>query len=272
MFFKKNNLETKEDKTGEIRLKDFNDIWTKFCFLDESGSLDPNSAPFFTLGLIKCSQPYYLYSKIMYERSKRNFYDEMKFNKLSKSNIDFAKFVVESFFDTQSCWFYSYTLDKQGNYFKRQFCGDPWIAYEDISVRLSESALSPNEILILLADHVTTPKNVRYEVTVKNKINTNAKRLAMAGVCRFDSKGNDLLQVVDLFIGAINYDLKFSTGVVKGDKNKIELVNFIKSNLGVSDFSNGFRNRKFNIFVDKDFRERFNKAVDSSQNEKKPSS
>jgi len=94
----------------------------------------------------------------------------------------------------------------------------------------------------------------------------------MAGVCRFDSKGNDLLQVVDLFIGAINYDLKFSTGVVKGDKNKIELVNFIKSNLGVSDFSNGFRNRKFNIFVDKDFRERFNKAVDSSQNEKKPSS
>jgi hypothetical protein len=259
MFFKGNNLEIKEDKTGEIKLKDFDNIWIKFCFLDESGSLDYSSAPFFTLGLVKCSQPYYLYSKIMYERNKRSFYDEMKFNKLSELNIDFAKFAVKSFLDIKSCWFYSYTLDKCGNYFQREFCGNPWIAYEDISVRLSESALSSNEILILLADHVTTPKNVRYEVNVKNKINSNAGRLAMAGVCRFDSKGNDLLQLVDLFIGAINYDLKLSVGFVKGDKNKIELVNFIKNNLGVSSFSNGFRNRKFNIFVDKDFKERFYK-------------
>jgi hypothetical protein len=262
MFFKKNNLEKKqEDNTGNIKLKDFDNIWTKFCFLDESGSLDPNSAPFFTLGLIKCSQPYYLYSKIMYERSRKKFYDEMKFNKLSKLNIDFAKFAIESFFDIKSCWFYSYTLDKHGGYFQREFCGDPWVAYEDISIRLSESALSSSEILVLLADHVTTPKNVRYELNVKNKININAKRLAMAGVCRFDSKGNDLLQVVDLFIGAINYDLKLLTGVVKGNKYKIELVNFIKNNLGVLDFSNGFRNRKFNIFVDKDFKERFNETT-----------
>lgn len=256
MFFKKNSLNQKTDNTGEIRLKDFNNIWSKFCFLDGSGSLDPKSAPFFTLGLIKCSQPYYLYSKITYERNKRGFYDEMKFNKLSKHNIDFAKFAIESFFDIQSFWFYSYTVDKNGDYFQREFCGNPWVAYEDISVRLSESALSPKEILILLADHVTTPKNVQYEVSVKDKINKNSKRLAMAGVCRFDSRGNDLLQVVDLFIGAINYDLKISAGGVSGDRYKKELLEFIKVNLGIADFSNGFRNKKFNIFVDKDFKKR----------------
>lgn len=257
MFFKKNNKNQTEDKTSELRLKDYDKIWTKFCFLDESGSLDPKTAPFFTVGLIKCSQPYYLYSKLLYERNKKNFHDEMKFNKLSRLNIDFAKFAIDSFLDTRSIWFYSYTLDKHGQYFQREFNGDPWSAYGQISVRLAESAISPNEILILLADHVTTPKNVQYEIYVKDRINKNAGRLAMAGVCRFDSKGNDLLQVADLFIGAINYDLKIATGIVgKGDKYKKELVEFIKTNIGVKDFTDGFRNKKFNIFVDQDLKQR----------------
>jgi len=257
MFFRNNNKNNKQDRTSDLRLKDHDKIWTKFCFLDESGSLSPKTAPYFTVGLIKCSQPHYLYSKLLYERDKRNFHDEMKFNKLSRLNIGFAKFAIESFLDTKSVWFYSYTLDKHGNYFQRESHSNPWIAYEDISIRLSESALSAGEILILLADHVTTPKDIHYEVSVKRKINERAGRLAMAGVCRFDSRGNDLLQVVDLFIGAINYDLKMATGIVeKGDKNKKELVRFIKENLGAKDFTDGFRNRKFNIFVDKDLKQR----------------
>lgn len=99
----------------------------------------------------------------------------------------------------------------------------------------------------------TVPKDIRYEVNVKRRINQKAERLAIAGVCRFNSKSNDLLQIADLFIGAINYDLKISTGIVgKGDKYKKEFVKFIKDNLGVKEFNKGFRSRVFNIFVDKD--------------------
>ncbi len=257
MFFRKNNRGNNTDQTGEIKLKDYEKIWTKFCFLDESGDLNPKAAPFFTVGLIKCSQPYYLYSKLNYERNKRNFHDEMKFNKLSKNNIDFEKFAIDAFMATHSVWVYSYTIDKEGGYFQREFDGNPWNAYECISIRLAESALSANEILMLLADHITTPKDVCYEVNVKNKINKKANRLAMAGVCRFDSKGNDLIQVVDLFIGAINYDLKMATGIVaKGDKYKKEFVYYVKEKLGVVDFTNGFRDKKFNIFVDQDLKRR----------------
>ncbi|MBU3942386.1 DUF3800 domain-containing protein [Patescibacteria group bacterium] len=179
-----------EDNTGEIKLKDYKKIWSKFCFLDESGSLNPKTAPYFTIGLIKCSQPYY-----------------------------------------------SYTVYKDGEYFKKEFKSDTWNAYEQISIRLSNAALSQNEILILIADHINVPKRVRYEVNVKRKINQHANRLAMAGVCRFDSKGNDLIQIVDLFIGAINYDLKMSTGIVK-------------------EFIDGYKNRQFNIFVDKDIKQK----------------
>jgi hypothetical protein len=243
-------------KTTQLQLTDYRSIWSKFCFLDESGNLGASTRdPFFTIGLIKCSQPYYLCSSLRYERQKRQFYDELKFNKLSRLNIDFAKVVVDKFFDTRSIYFYSYTIDNAGSYFQKTFSHDPWCAYEEITHRVLEAALSPNEVLILIADHVDVPKHVRYEVDVKNKFNDKHSRLALAGVCRFDSKSNDLLQVVDLFIGAINYDLKMQAGIIgKGDHFKKELLEYIKSNLGVQTFCDGFRNRAFNIFVDKDMK------------------
>jgi hypothetical protein len=237
----------------DLKLSDYKNIWTKFCFLDESGSLGNPSEPFFTIGLIKCSQPYYLQSKILYERQKKNFYDELKFNKLSKNNIDFAKFVIDSFFSVPSLSFYSYSLDKHGNYFNREFSGNPWKAYEDISIRVIKQATSFNEILFVVADYITTPKNVKFEIKVKWRINEELNRLGIAGVCRFDSKCNDLLQVTDLLIGAINYDLKLSTNIIiKGDKYKRRFVEYLKTKIGTKEFISGFKDRMFNIFVDKD--------------------
>ena len=97
----------------------------------------------------------------------------------------------------------------------------------------------------------------------------------MAGVCRFDSKSNDLLQAVDLLIGIVTYDLKISAGMVSGDKYKKQLVKYFKENLGVKDFINGFKNRNFNIFIDKDFKKRLPKQFtgqSDDKNEKEPSS
>jgi len=248
--------------TNELRLKDFDRIWTKFCFLDETGSLSNIKDSYFTIGLLKMSQPYYLQSKILYERNIRNFHDEMKFNKLSKNNIEFMKFVINSVFDTRSVDFYSYTTKKGSKYFLDNFNGDTWKAYEAITLKLLEVALSEQEIIILIADHVTTPKEVRFEVNTKKKFNSCKRRLALAGVCRFDSKSNDLLQVADLLVGAITYDLKLSAGTVSGSKYKTELVNLLKHNLGVDTFQNGFRNKNFSIFVERG----------TGENEKRPSS
>lgn len=244
-------------KTRDIKLSDYHNIWTKFCFLDESGSLSNPKDPFFTIGFIKCSQPYYLQSKIIYERKKRNFHDEMKFNKLSKKNFEFARFALDSFFSTRSLSFYSYSLDKGGDYFQKEFGGDPWRAYENISIRVLEAAIPANELIIVIADYVPTPYYVRFEVNVKRRVNEKLARLAVAGVCRFDSRSNDLLQIADLIVGAINYDLKLSTKVIlSGDKYKRRLLEYFKANVGVSNFMHGFRSYLFNIFVDKDIRSR----------------
>jgi hypothetical protein len=193
----------------------------------------------------------------LYERNIKNFHDEMKFNKTSKNNIDFFKFVIGAFLDTAGTKLYTYSIYKKGEYFQKAFNENPWTAYEELTIRLLRDAvLAPNEILILIADHVTTPRDVKFEVTVKNKINNMENRLAIAGVSRFDSRAHDLLQVVDLLIGAISYDLKIQSGeVTKVSKYKKELLDFIKENLGVTtSFIDGFRNRDANIFVDQDLK------------------
>ncbi len=252
----------KEDETSLLSLADYKNIWTKFYFLDESGSLSNPKDPFFTVGFIKCSQPYYLQSRIGYERNKRNFHDEMKFNKLSKNNFGFAEFALDSLFSTRSVSFSSYSLDKQGDYFNREFSGNPWKAYEDISIRVLESNISKNEIIIVIADYITVPSNVRFEVDVKRKINEKFDRLAVTGVARFDSKSNDLLQLADLIVGAINYDLKLASDVIlSGDKYKRRFLERFKENIGMKgknllEVDGGFRNYMFNIFIDKDARQR----------------
>jgi len=226
--------------------------------------------------MIKCSQPSYLASRVAYERSAGRFYDELKFNKLSNLNINFAEKVIDVYLDTKSLNFSSYTLDKRGSYFSRQYGGDPWKAYEDISVRLIRSNLFSSEVLAVIADYVTTPREIKFEASVKKRINTDTQRFSIMGVVRIDSRSNDVLQIVDLMIGAINYDLKLTTGLTKsGDRHKRQFVDYLKSKLEVRDFlnyGNGFRNRGFNIFIDKSVMERTSLDYQDCGKEKRPSS
>ncbi|MEK7140607.1 MAG: DUF3800 domain-containing protein [Patescibacteria group bacterium] len=261
-FFKSN----KEIKTEDLKLSDYNQIWTKFCFLDETGTLSDRQDQFFTVGMLKMSQPYYLQSKLFFERSKIRFYDEVKFNKLSKNNIGFARTAIDALFETRSINFYSYSISTKSDYYLKNFDQNPWLAYEQITLKLLEAALSPQEIIILIADYVTTPKDIRFEVETKKKFNSRKQRLALAGVCRFDSKSNDLLQLVDLLIGAVTYDIKFTKKLVDGAKHKLEVVGYLNNKLGTDTFVRGFRNHNFNIFVDKT--DHINTPPNSNKNEK----
>ena len=247
MFFKSN----KEIKTKDLKLADFDKIWTKFCFLDETGTLSDQKDQYFTVGILKMSQPYYLQSKIFYERSKIRFYDEVKFNKLSKNNVSFAKTIIDTLFETRSISFCSYSISTKSDYYLKRFDKNPWLAYEQITLKLLDATLSEQEIIVLIADHVTTPKDILFEVEVKKKFNQYKGRLSLVGVCRFDSKSNDLLQLVDLLIGAVTYDIKFSKNLVDGSKYKLEVVDYLKRKLGADSFLKGFKNHNFNIFVDK---------------------
>lgn len=243
----------KKDKNHDLKLGDYKEIWTPFCFLDESGTLDVKTQPYFTVGMIKCSQPYFLQQKIRYIREKNQYWWEFKFNNLNKIKNKTAIEILDAFFQTRSIWFSSYTIDKRSEYFKKEFHSDPFIAYEQITKHLLEGNLRKNEVLIVLADNMITPKRNRFEVNIKNHTNNKFKRLAIAGVCRLDSCTNDLLQMTDLIIGSINYELLLKEKIIDlPSKYKGVFIETLKKNLGCSDLTKDFRNHNFNIHFHKD--------------------
>ncbi|TRZ78481.1 DUF3800 domain-containing protein [bacterium] len=242
-----------KEKNHGLTLGDYKDIWTPFCFLDESGTLDIKTHPHFTVGMVKCSQPYYLQQKIRYIREKNNFWWELKFNNLNKVKVKIAMEVLDAFFQTRSICFSSYTINKKSDYFKNEFHSDPFIAYEQITKHLLEGNLRKNEVLIVLADNVVTPKRNKFEVNIKNHLNNKFKRLAIAGVCRLDSKTNDLLQMTDLIIGAINYELLLKEKIIdQSSQYKAQFIKAFKNNLGVDNLTEDFRNYNFNIHFHND--------------------
>lgn len=245
----------KEKKTGSNPinpLTKYKEIWTPFCFLDESGNLGVKNQPYFTVGMIKCSQPYYLQQKMRYIREKNRFYFEMKFGGLNKSKIGVALEMLDAFFDTKSISFCSYTIDKRSEYFKKEFHSDPFYAYEQVTKQLLSGSLRKSEVLIVLADNIVTPKRNQFEVNVKNHLNKNFNRLAIAGVCRLDSRTNDLLQMTDLLIGSINFELIRESGLNPSpSESKLKFVEKFKEYLGVDSLTKDFRNYNFNIHFHK---------------------
>lgn len=239
-------METPENHN--LKISDYKQIWTPFCFLDESGTLDIRTQPYFSVGMIKCSQPYYLQQKIRYIRESNGFWWELKFNDLNKAKLNVAYQILDAFFNTHSISFSSYSIDKRSDYFKNEFKSDPFFAYEQVARHLLEGNLRKNEILIVLADNVITPKRSQFEVNIKNQINAKFCRLAIAGVCRLDSRTNDLLQLTDLLTGSINYELLEKEGLHnQSSVAKLAFVKEFKAGLGTDDLTKDFRNFSFNI-------------------------
>ena len=232
----------------DLKLGDYEEIWTPFCFLDESGALDITTQPYFTVGMTKCSEPYYLQQKLRYIRESSSAWWELKFHDLNKAKLSVALRFLDALFNTRSILFSSYSIDKRSQYFKREFRSDPFFAYEQIAQQLLEGNLKKNEVMIVLADNVVTPKRSKFELNIKGGINRKFARLAIAGVCRLDSRTNDLLQLTDLLTGSINYELLLKEGLIpQPSVAKQSFVQKFKANLGVSDLAADFRNFAFNI-------------------------
>lgn len=229
-------------------LKDYKKIRTPFAFFDETGSINDRANRFFCLGMIKCMQPFFLDLRIRKVREKNLFYDEIKWNTLSKAKINVIKEIVETVFETPGIYFSCIVINKDSIKFEQDFNNNPYKAYQIFTEDLLKQSIGKNEILTVLADYVTTPKNIRFEVSVKHSINKSLDRLAVGGIHRVDSKGVNIIQIVDLFIGAVAYCYKKDLKLVSGDKNKIKILNLILNKLQKKNFEGGINSKRFKVF------------------------
>lgn len=230
-----------------LNLKNYKKIRTPFVFFDETGSINDQANRFFGLGMIKCMQPYFLDSKIRYIRQRHHFFDEIKWNTLSKTKIKVIKEIINTVFTTPGIYFSAIIINKNDINFEKQFDNNPYKAYQQFTELLLIESIEDNEVLTVLADYVTTPKTIKFEVEVKHRINELMKRLAIGGVHRVDSKGVNLIQIVDLFLGAVVYEYKIKNKLVAGDKSKLKILGFLLQKIDKKSFIGGLNIRRFKV-------------------------
>lgn len=230
-----------------LSLKNYREIRTPFVFFDETGSINDKVNRFFCLGMIKCLQPFYLDSKIRAIRQKNQFYDEIKWNTLSKLKLGVIKEIVETVFDTPGIYFSSIVINKDEIDFAKEFENNPYKAYQGFTEILLKQSIEDNEVLTVLADYVTTPKEIKFEVDVKHNINKTLDRLAIGGIHRVDSKGVNIIQIVDLLIGSVVYCYKRDLKLVSGDKNKVKILNLVLEKVQRENFIGGVSAKKFKV-------------------------
>ncbi len=224
--------------------KNFKDIKTCFCFLDETGLLYSGRDKFCALGIIKCDNPQRLYNKIRKIRHKYNYNEEMKWANLDrKIRFDVARECFNVFLG-ENAKFNCIILNKDELDFVKYYDNDLYKVYRNFSVTLLKLIIvkNPEEVSIGFMDNYFAPDGTNLEITIKKFVNDHYQKFVIAGACQIDSKASDLLQLADLILGAIIYDLKKQEGLVPWQNvYKRKFLNFIYQKLNID--GTFFRNR-----------------------------
>lgn len=108
----KEKIESKDKKITCFNLADYHQIRTPFAFFDETGNLNDQKNRYFCLGMLKCMQPYFLDFQLRKIRHHYNFYDEIKWNTVSKLKIRPLMEIIDLIFELKGLKFSSIILNK----------------------------------------------------------------------------------------------------------------------------------------------------------------
>jgi hypothetical protein len=218
-----------------------------FGFLDETGTLASPRDPYFAVGLMRTRDPYELQRPIQRIRDKQHFYDEIKWSRASAKKLPLLKTLVDVFF-ASSATLSAFITDKQ-KYDPIAHYGGQFKAYECLARQLVWGSIKRGETMFLIADEYSTPPTETFEENVRDYVNKKLRRPGIAGVCRMRSSGVDLLQLIDLLLGAIVYEYKAESGLVglADYKPKVQLLDHIKEKAGVQSFVGGHKDGRINV-------------------------
>jgi hypothetical protein len=174
----------------------------------------------------------------------------MKWNWIYYKNAPLMNKFIDIFLTERKVNFSCTIFKKNELDLQKHFSGDLWRAYESFSIIELEGNIGINESVAVLADDVSAPPNLEFEKHVRDRINKKFSRLAVHGICRVYSKGVELIQLTDLLLGAIIYDLKLREKLIpKPSKAKQKVLSHLKRASGISDFAKDVRNSKFNVWI-----------------------
>jgi hypothetical protein len=213
-------------------------------FLDETGTI--SSDRFFGVGFLKLAQPSVLARAIQTLRDQRQWYREIHFTEVTRKSLPFYKRVIDTIVKADLCDFSCFVADRDlADPIQRW--GTPWLAYELLASQLIIGSVKPRELISVLADNYSTPPHILFEESVKYEVNRRLGRLAVASMCRLDSKSADPLQLVDVLTGAVVFEFRQSQGLASATSVKGQLAAYVREQFGVDSALNGIHKDHFNV-------------------------
>ncbi len=257
------------------------DLKFPIFFLDETGLLNKTDDRFFALGIIKTERPHELQRLMRTIRDKNHFYEEMKWNKMSPIKFGVCQSMIGAFIANRSATFSCTILRKSQLDFAKYFENNLVKVYKSFTVGLLKININPeDEICTVVADDYFYPEGENLELATRAILNDHYNKVVVPCFLQINSKASDLLQLTDLLLGAVIYDLKLREGVIKScDNLKSKTLTFLHSQLKVKDSffidkkgmsQESFLTKKFKVSIFKPTeRQKEPEVFDNSDNETK---
>ena len=241
-----------------------------FVFMDESGNNDKDQ--YFVLGLLFIPAKYIgdifntLESisdkikdisyqnkiKILNEYKNKNDWDtvfryaqsekrfEMKFQSINKDNQDLYIHILKKYFTLKDVKFSALVIDKKDTNYKPDNMTH-WNRYINNATMLFINNLKniKEGKFVLIADQLSQPKSAKiYEDYMNEQILKKIKEKGINkdrffGVIRLESHSSVFLQLCDILVGAIGYDLSGNT-----NERKVKFIQTLKDILQIESLSN----------------------------------
>ncbi len=213
---------------------------TATIYLDESGVIKTDR--FFGIGCLRVAAESRLTRVLHRHRQVLEYRDELHWSRLGKATIGGVAFelairALDAFFELEDVSFCCTLFDRQDKDVTRSY-GNAWKAYEGLSCQALKMAIGRGEVVSVLADHLDTPAQVRFENDVREGVNTEMGRLAITGITRVHSHAADGLQLADLLLGAVMFDFRQggTGGALDESSQKGKLSAYLLDRCGIHSF------------------------------------
>lgn len=211
-------------------------LYNVYC--DESCHLEHDDSNVMVLGAVWCSQAKLkaINDRIRHIKKRNNVAEamEMKWTKISPAKVDLYKDLVNYFFDDDDLHFRGIIIPDKSklNHEKYNQTHDTWYykMYFDM-LKVIFSPLDHYEVYIDIKDSNSSRKAEKLREVCSNSMYDFSQRI-IRRLQPIRSEEIQIMQIVDILIGAIAYENRiFPEDFVKS-KAKKEIVNLIKSRSG----------------------------------------
>jgi len=226
-------------------------------YCDESCHLPNDKESIMVLGAVYCpfEKKEEIFNRLFDFKKRHNLITdnkkkryELKWNKISKSKIEYYKDVINYFFDNDYLRFRTIIVPDKSRIDYKKFNHTHDTFYYKMYFTMLKTILNPNmshNVYIDIKDTKSKEKVHKLEQVLRNDKYDYNKQI-IKKVQQVRSHEVEILQLTDLLIGAVGY---INRGLSKS-KTKEELVNLIKQRSKYSlTKTTLLKEQKFNIFV-----------------------